>query len=108
MDKLYLDCKEKNMGTEAVRLMKIEVLVVLRNDCKDCDELVKNLELLSKDISGIKLVIFNLDKADKTNTYDIPIKVFITPALFVNGKLKCYGSVSVEKLKKSFLNNLNL
>lgn len=87
----------------------VKVLVVTRDNCKDCDELVRKLHSLEKAEPGIELVIYNLSNISHTNVHtEIPVKVIITPALFINGRLKHYGDISSEKLKKSLFNNQSL
>jgi predicted thioredoxin/glutaredoxin len=89
------------MKTDIINTKKVKVLVVTRDNCKDCDELIKKLQSLDKVMAGIELVIYNLSNIGHSESHpEIPVRVIITPALFINGRLKHYGDISSEKLKK--------
>jgi Thioredoxin domain len=104
MNKPYLSCCEGEPKKEIVQRTKIEVLVISSDNCRECDKLVQNIMSLQKDIAGIELTVFNIDRGEDIHSMSIPIKVYITPALFVNGRLKYYGNPSQDKMKK-FLSN---
>lgn len=102
-NKPNLTCSKEQTGIEIHPEGIINVLVISRDNCNECDGLIKNVISLKKDSPVIKLEVLNID-SEEIKQADIPFIVYITPALLVNGKLKCYGSPSPDKLKK-FLSN---
>ena len=71
--------------------MNIKILVT--NDCPACARVIKALNTVIDEDLTLHLVITNIEE-DKT--FVTPI----VPALFVNGKLFCYGDVDKHKLLK--------
>jgi hypothetical protein len=103
MNKLNLNYYKKETGMNNLHERKIDVLIISRDNCSDCDELIQNMKSLQIDSPKFNLEILNIDSEDVSRA-DIPFIVYITPALLVNGKLKCYGSPSPDKLK-NFISN---
>jgi hypothetical protein len=103
MNKPNLTCGIEETGIENYSEEIMNVLVISRDNCSECDELIKNVMSLKKDSPEIKFEVLNIDGEEIKNA-DIPFIVYITPALLVNGKLKFYGNPSPDKLKK-FLSN---
>lgn len=105
MNKPNLTCGKEGTEIETHPEGIINVQVISRDNCSDCDELIKNIISLKKDSPEIKLEVLNID-SEEIKQADIPFIVYITPALLVNGKLKCYGNPSPDKLKKILSNKL--
>jgi predicted thioredoxin/glutaredoxin len=101
MNKPDLTCTVN--GTKNLSERNINVLVISRDSCSECDELIKNLMSLKMKSPEIRLEVLNID-SEEIKPADFPFIVYITPALLVNGKLKCYGSPSLDKIKKIISN----
>jgi small redox-active disulfide protein 2 len=72
------------------------LIQVLGTGCAKCTQLAKHAEEAAKRIG----IDFALEKVTDINKI-VTLGVMITPALVVDGKLKCSGSVpSVEQLEK--------
>lgn len=74
----------------------LNVLLIISDDCEECDALEIKLRRLSKKVFCFKLSVF---KANEFNQKE-EMKIFITPALIINGKLQFYGDVPVNKLNE--------
>lgn len=73
--------------------MKIEILGV---GCAKCKQVAANAEQAVKE-SGIDAEVKKVEKIDEIIKYN----VLITPALVIDGEVKCSGKVpSVEEIKK--------
>ena len=74
----------------------LNVLLIISDDCEECDALEIKLRKLSKKMFCFNLSVF---KANEFNLEE-EMKIFITPALIINGKLQFYGDVPVNKLNE--------
>jgi predicted thioredoxin/glutaredoxin len=74
----------------------LNVLLITSDNCEECDALEIKLRRLAKRILCFKLNVF------KANDFNIKeeMKIYITPALIINGKLQFYGDVPENKLKE--------
>lgn len=83
---------------------KINIILVIRSHCKSCYSIMQKLKLLQNDGESIDIKIYHINDAKKNDTMFLKHKVLITPALFVDGRLKLYGDESMAKLKSLILN----
>ncbi|MBL7128780.1 MAG: thioredoxin family protein [Ignavibacteria bacterium] len=74
----------------------LNVLLITSDNCEECDVLETKLRRFAKKMLCFKLSVL------KTNDFNLKekIKIFITPALIINGKLQFYGDVLENKLKE--------
>ena len=76
----------------------VNLVLVVSEDCRECSSLSNKLKVLQKMQRDIKLQEYNIGEFNNANLFPNQIKVFITPALFVNKELKLYGDAEIKKL----------
>lgn len=72
-------------------MKKMKLTLVVADHCRVCNRVEKHLYSLQKQYSKISLDIINIDQLKNR-------KVSITPALFIDDDLYCYGDVDEKKL----------
>lgn len=65
-------------------------------NCEDCERMEKKLRNLQVSNGGFDLQLQSITEYNGAGN----LKIFITPALLLNGNLKAYGDVPIEKLYK--------
>ncbi len=80
---------DKNKGSK-----NTVVQVIIRNSCRICDCVLNQLKSIQKQFPLIDIQVFNLE-----NEQDIPdhCQPFITPAIWVNGRLWYLGGFDYDR-----------
>ena len=75
------------------------VTLVVSDCCHECDELEIELKRIICKTEGLNFIkIHKNDFNSKVSSYGF--KIYVTPALFINGKLILYGNPGNSRLKK--------
>jgi len=74
----------------------LNILLITSDNCEECVALEIKLRGLAKKMLCFKLSVL------KANDFNLKeeMKIFITPALIINGKLQFYGDVPENKLNE--------
>ena len=70
------------------------VQVIIRNSCKVCDRVLNQTKSISQKFPLIKIQVFNVDKEQTIPNH---CQSFITPAVWVNGKLWFLGGFDYDR-----------
>lgn len=81
----------------------INVILITSDNCEECDALANKLRKLMNTVMCFNLNVLNMNDYNSSEG----LKIFITPALIVNGKLQFYGNVPENKLYKILSKQIN-
>jgi len=76
----------------------IEVLVLSRPDCASCDHAKAVLERIGRDFA-LRVRELDLDSEER-ETHAREVSVMFPPAVFLDGKLFCYGRLSERRVRR--------
>jgi len=80
----------------------IEVLVLSRPDCALCDHAKAVLERVDRDFV-LQICELDLD-SEESEALARNVSVLFPPAVFLDGKLFCYGRLSERRLRRELKN----
>ena len=81
----------------------ISVILITSDNCEECDALENKLRKLMNTVLCFKLNVLKMNDYNSSKG----LKIFITQALIVNGKLQFYGDVSENNLYKILSKQIN-
>jgi len=81
------------------------LILVTRDDCRDCLNIKLKLKNILSMNSKILLKEYDINDFNNMNLFSKQIRILITPALFVNNRLKLYGDMPSEQLEKIITGN---
>ncbi len=81
----------------------ISVILITSDNCDECNALENKLRKLMDTIICFKLNVLKMNEFNSSKG----LKIFITSALIVNGKLQFYGDVPENKLYKILSKQIN-
>ncbi len=87
------------------KISATNLILVTRDDCRDCLEIKLKLKKIQSMNNEIFLKEININDFNNTELFPKQIRILITPALFVNNKLKLYGDTLASQLEKIITGN---
>ena len=76
------------------------IVLVVRDNCTECDSLKDKMISLKRNNINLNVTIYDINDYNTSVNILSHEKIYITPALFLDGRLKMYGDLEIELLKE--------